>query len=172
MGAWREFCRIIACIDFRLISKQPFYYRNFRKQLNIEKKTRVAACTPTRLPRYLSARPASRRAPPRARGKLRRGGAETRERTGCRRGPGGKPARPAIERRGTARTRLSKKGGGSPARQAVVTKCTSIRGFPGGSLVKNLPASWETQVPSLLPEDPRGPGATKPVATSTEGHAS
>lgn len=39
MGAWREFCRIITCIDFRLISKQPFYYRNFRKQLNREENT-------------------------------------------------------------------------------------------------------------------------------------
>lgn len=46
MGAWRELGRIITCIDFRLISKQPFYYRNFRKQLNIEKKTRVARLRP------------------------------------------------------------------------------------------------------------------------------
>ena len=47
VGAWREFHRIITCIDFRLISEQPFYYRNFRKQLNIKKKTQVTAYATT-----------------------------------------------------------------------------------------------------------------------------
>ena len=35
-------------------------------------------------------------------------------------------------------------------------------GFPGGSVVKNLAASAETQVQSLIQEDPTCHGAAKP----------
>ena len=36
----------------------------------------------------------------------------------------------------------------------LIVNSTSIQGFPGGSVVKNLPASEETQVQSLGQEDP------------------
>ena len=39
----------------------------------------------------------------------------------------------------------------------------SLWGFPGGLVVQNLPASAETWVWSLIPEDPTCLGATKPV---------
>ena len=42
--------------------------------------------------------------------------------------------------------------------QIVHTKnvcvCARVQGFPDGSAVKNLPAVWETQLPSLGLEDP------------------
>ena len=37
------------------------------------------------------------------------------------------------------------------------------RGFPGGSMVKNLPAMQETWVQSVVREDPTCSGAIKPV---------
>ena len=36
-------------------------------------------------------------------------------------------------------------------------------GFPGGSVAKNVPANAETQVQSLIREDPTCHEATKPV---------
>ena len=39
---------------------------------------------------------------------------------------------------------------------------TTTRGFPGGSVVKNTLAVQETQVRSLIQEDPTCCGATKP----------
>ena len=38
-----------------------------------------------------------------------------------------------------------------------------LNGFPDSSVVKNLPATQETQVPYLIQEDLTGRGATKPM---------
>ena len=38
-----------------------------------------------------------------------------------------------------------------------------FQGFPGGTVVKNLPANAGTQVRALVREDPTCHGATKPV---------
>ena len=38
-----------------------------------------------------------------------------------------------------------------------------VLGFPGGSVVKNLPANAETQVRSLIGQDPTCVRITKPV---------
>lgn len=161
--------RIITCIDFSLISKQPFYYRKFRGAKTARRRKHSRCLRPTKVTRGILSAPAPPQSqrplpvPPQASAAMEvpRDAGET----GCRRGQGRKPARRQSRRRGQPRTRLSKKGGGSPRPdRPSLQRVYQYQGASGGSVVKNLPASWETRVPSLLPEDPTGPGATKPVA--------
>ena len=52
----------------------------------------------------------------------------------------------------------------------VLATVIHIKGFPGGSVVKNLPAVWETQVWSLGWEDPLGEGNGNPLQYSCLGN--
>ena len=48
-------------------------------------------------------------------------------------------------------------------KKAIIQKDTCTLGFPGISVVKNLPAMHETRVQSLVQEDPTCCGAVKPM---------